>query len=76
MKKTLIGCCLTIIGTLSFAAISICASLNLVSGWSTPPGRFLTTILETDLTLPFTLSVLLLALGLIILGVEYFRREP
>ena len=37
--------------------------------------RFWTTVLETGMTFPMILSLLFLLLGLIILGMEFFRRD-
>jgi hypothetical protein len=68
MKKTLIGCSLSIVGALGYLAVMIFISNNLVSGWGTPPGRFLTTVAETDMGFPFIAS-------LCILAVEFFKRE-
>jgi tetrahydromethanopterin S-methyltransferase subunit B len=48
---------------------------NLVSGWGTPPGRFLTTVAKTDMVFPFIVSLCILALGLLIIAVEFFRKE-
>ncbi len=70
MKRTLIGCCLVLSGAIGISAFSICAVLIPLSGWSTPPGRFLTAIMEGDLVLPFSASLLLLAIGLILLIIE------
>lgn len=75
MKRTLIGGFLSLIGTIWALAIIVFAGSNLVSGWSTPPGRFLTTVMETGVTFPLVLAILFLVLGLVILGVEYFRRD-
>jgi hypothetical protein len=75
MKRVLIGGFLSLIGTIWALAIIIFAGNNLTSGWSTPPGRFLTTVAETGMTFPLVLAALFLGLGLIILGVEFFRRD-
>lgn len=45
-----------------------------MSGRSTPPGRFLTTVSEMGMNPLLALSGLLLCLGLPAMGVEYFRR--
>ena len=70
MKRTLIGCCLVLAGAMGICAFSICAALTPLSGWSTPPGRFWTAIMEGDLVFPFSVSLLLLILGLILLIIE------
>ena len=75
MKTALIGGFLSLIGTIWALAVIIFVGNNLVSGWSTPPGRFMTTVTETGMTFPLAISIILLLLGLVIMGIEYFRRE-
>ena len=75
MKKTVIGGVLSLLGTIWGMAVLLYVGNNLVSGWATPPGRFLTTVLETGMTLPLLLSAVLLVLGLAAMGVEYFRKD-
>lgn len=75
MKRAIISGFLSIIGSVWMLAVIIFVGNNLVSGWATPPGRFLTTISETGMTLPFVLACLLLALGLIGMGIEYFKKD-
>ncbi len=75
MKKTLIGCTLSIVGALGYLAVMIFVGNNLVSGWGTPPGRFLTSVAETEMVFPFAASLLILAIGLVIIAVEFFREE-
>ncbi len=70
MKRALIGCCLTLTGAIGIAAFSICAALTLLSGWSTPPGRFWTAVMEGDLVFPFSASLLLLVIGLLLSAIE------
>ena len=75
MKKAMIGGFLSLIGTIWGLAIIVFAGNNMVSGWSTPPGRFFTTISESGMTLPMVIAFLLLVAGLLIMGIEYFRKE-
>lgn len=75
MKKTIIGCGLAITGALGYLAVMILVSNNLVSGWGTPPGRFLTTVAEREMTFPFSTSLCILVIGLTILAVEYLKKE-
>ncbi len=75
MKRTLIGGFLTLIGTIWGLAVYVVTGNNLVSGWSTPPGRFLTTVAETGMTFPLILAAVLVAVGLGILIAEYFRKD-
>ena len=76
MKRALIGGFLALIGTIWALTFSMVALGNLVSSWSNPPGRFLTTLLEMDLMPLFVVSVLLTLLGLVLMVAEYFRKDP
>lgn len=75
MKKVMIGGFLSLIGSIWALAIIFIAGNNLVSGWATPPGRFLTTVLQLDLMRVFALSIVLVILGIGIMVVEFFRQE-
>ena len=74
MKRVLIGGFLSIIGSIWALAIIISAGYNLASGWSTPPGRFLTTVSDLDLSLVFGLSVVFVILGRGIIAIEFFKK--
>lgn len=76
MKKVMIGGFTALVGALGVLAVFLAAALNPCSGWSTPPGRFMTSVSELDLMPVLTISGLLVALGLVVMGVEYFRKEP
>ena len=75
MKKVLIGGFLSIIGSIWALAVALMAGNNLVSGWSTPPGRFLTTVQEMGLMPLFLAAVFLVILGIFILLAELLRKE-
>lgn len=75
MKRVLIGGFISLIGSIWALAIMFVAGNNLVSGYSTPPGRFLTTVMELDLILLFILSIVFVVTGIIIMLVELFRKE-
>lgn len=75
MKKVIIGGFLSLIGALGEMAVFITAANNMVSAWCTPPGRFLCTVLEIGMSPVLVCASLILAIGLIILGIEYFRKE-
>ena len=75
MKKVLAGGFLSLIGSIWALAVVFLAGNNLVSSWSTPPGRFLTTVSEMGLLLPFAIAVLLVALGILLLVIEWFRKS-
>jgi len=66
---------LSLIGAIWVLAIVLFAGNNLVSSWSTPPGRFLTTISETGMTFMMVIGSILLVLGLAIMGIEYFSKD-
>ena len=51
------------------------AGSNLTSGWTTPPGRFMTTVAEMGLSEVFGMAILFVVLGIVIMMVELFRRD-
>jgi ABC-type sulfate transport system permease component len=75
MKRAIVGGFLALSGTILELAVLYFVGNNLVGGWSTPPGRFITTVSETGMTAPFVLATILLGLGILILVVEYFRKD-
>lgn len=77
MKKVVIGGFLSLVGTIWCLVGLIGSAVNVqnVSSWYTPPGRFGTAMVECGMVWPVVLGGLLLALGLVIMGVEYFRKE-
>ena len=75
LKKVLIGGFLSLIGSIWALAVVFIAGNNLVSAWPTPPGRFLTTVAELNLTFVFILSIALVISGICIMAVEYFKKE-
>lgn len=75
MKRALIGGFLSLLGTIWGLAVIVFVGNNLVSGWSTPPGRFLTSVSETGMAFPFVLSILFVVLGLVIMAIEFFRKD-
>ena len=75
MKRALIGGFISLIGSIWALAITLLAVNDLVDAWSTPPGRFLTTVSELHLMVFFVISVVLVVLGIILMVIEYFRKE-
>lgn len=75
MKKAIIGGFLSLIGSIWTLAILIAAGNNLVSSWTTPPGRLLATVAEMGLAFWFVLAVALTVFGLGVLAVELFRKD-
>ena len=56
-------------------AFSISAAGMMETGWSTPPGKFLSAIAAADVSFGFWVSVVLIVLGGVILVFEFFRKE-
>ena len=75
MKRAMIGGFLSLIGSIWALAIVFIAGNNLVTSWDTKLGRFLSTIIEMDLTLLFAFSVVFIVLGIILMTVELFCKE-
>lgn len=74
MKRALIGGFLSLLGTIWGLAIIVAASLNLVSSWG-EYGRLMTTVIEMGLTFPLVLSAVFAAAGVIIMLIEFFRKD-
>lgn len=75
MKRVLIGGFLMLIGTIWGLAVCVFCGMNLTNAWPTPPGRFLTTVSETGMTLPFVLAIVFIVLGFAIFVKEYFTKD-
>ena len=77
MKRSLIGVFLSLVGSIWAIAILLAGATYVpnVNEWSTPPGRYLTGIIEMGLIVPLVVGVLLLVLGLVILAIEFFKKE-
>ena len=75
MKRAIISGFLALVGSIWSLAILFSASANLTTGWTTPPGRLLTTVAELGLTGWLVISVLVTLLGTVSLIVEYFRKS-
>ncbi len=75
MKKVLIGGFLSLIGTIWSLAIILFAGSHLASSWSTPPGRFFTTVIDAGMMLPMVVAFVTFVGGLVILGVQYFTKD-
>lgn len=75
MKRVLIGGFLSLIGSIWSIVVGMFAMKSLVSSWSTPPGRFVTTIISMGVMPLFAASIAFVLLGVVIMAVEYFRKE-
>ena len=75
MKKVLIGGFLSLLGSIWGLGVLFVAGNNMLSGWSTPPGRFLSTVIELDLMPIFTVSIIFVIIGVSIMVFEFFKKE-
>ncbi len=75
MKRVFIGGFLSLTGALGTLGLLLLAAGNLVNGWSTPPGRLAATLLQLDVMPYFVISILLVVLGIVLMGIEYFRKD-
>ena len=75
MKRVLIGGIFSLIGSIWTLVIILKAESHVVSRWYSCLGGFFTSLEEMDMVLLFLFSVLLLILGLVILVIEYFKKD-
>lgn len=75
MKRAIIGGFISLIGSIWAHAVIISANNYTINGWSTPPGKLLTQIVEADLMLWFGISIALVVLGIVIMIIEYLKKD-
>ncbi len=75
MKRAIIGGFISLIGSIWTLAVIISANNYAIDGWTTPPGKLLTQISESNLTLWFAISIVLVVFGIILMAVEYFKKN-
>lgn len=75
MKRAVIGGFISLIGSIWMLAVIISANNFIIDGWSNPPGKLLTQIAEADLMIWFGISVTLAVLGMVIMVIEFFRKD-
>ena len=75
LKRAIIGGFISLIGSIWTLAVIISANNYIITGWSTPPGKLLTQIAGSDLTLWFGISIALVVLGIVIMIIEYFKED-
>lgn len=75
MKRALIGGFLSLIGSIWTLAIVFYATNNLVGSWDAQVGRLFTTIMNHNLVFPYILSIAFIVSGIVIMGIELFRKE-
>lgn len=74
MKRAIIGGFISIIGSIWGLAVIISANNYAVNGWTTPPGKLLTQITESNLMIWFGVSIATVVLGIILIAIEYFKK--
>lgn len=75
MKRALIGCFVSLIGSMWTMMLVLLANSNAVDSWSTPPGRLLTTLSEKGMMPWFVVSVVAMLLGFVLMAVAYFKKD-
>ena len=75
MKRAIIGGFISLIGSIWTLAVIICANNYTIDGWSTPPGKLLTQLAESNLMLWICISIALVILGIVFMVIEYFKKD-
>lgn len=75
MKRAIIGGFLSLVGSIWALAVLLCANSHAIGGWATPPGKLITQLNESGFTPWFTASIIVTALGIVLMAIEYFRKE-
>ena len=75
MKRALIGGFLSLLGSIWTLAIVYYATNNMVIFWDAQVGRLITTMMEHNLMFLLILSVAFIIGGIVIMGIELFRKE-
>lgn len=73
MKKVIIGGILALVSSIWAIALGAYVQLNLVSSWS--GSRFWSSAVQLGVIVPLVLSLAILALGIAVMCVEYFRKD-
>ena len=73
MKKVIIGGFLAVVSSIWAIAIGAYVQFNLVSDWS--GSRFWSSAARLGVLVPLVISLIILALGIVIMCIEYFRKE-
>jgi len=75
MKKIVTGGFLSLTGTIWVLAVVLFAANNPVPGWSTPPGRLLTTVHEYGLTAFLVIAAAMTLAGIALMLIGCFGKE-
>ena len=75
LKRAIIGGFISLIGSIWVLAIIISANNYAINGWTTPPGKIITQMIESNLMLWFGISVATIVLGIVLMIIEYFKKD-
>ncbi len=75
LKRAIIGGFISLIGSIWTLAVIISANNYPIDGWSTPPGKLLMQITESNLTVWFGVSIAMVVLGIVLMAIEYFKKD-
>ena len=75
LKRAIIGGFISLIGSIWTLAVIISANNYHINEWTTPPGKLLTQIAESNLTVWFGVSIAMVALGFVLMAIEYFKKD-
>lgn len=75
MKRAIIGGFISLIGSIWVLAIIISANNYAINGWATPPGKLITQMIESNLMVWFGISVITIVLGIVLMIIEYFKKD-
>ena len=75
LKRAIIGGFISLIGSIWTLTVIISANNYPINGWPTPPGKLLTQITESNLTVWFGVSIAMVFLGIVLMAIEYFKKD-
>ena len=75
LKRAIIGGFISLIGSIWVLAIIISANNYAINGWTTPPGKLITQMIESNLMVWFGISVATIVLGIVLMIIEYFKKD-
>ena len=75
LNRAIIGGFISLIGSIWTLAVIISAINYPIDGWSTPPGKLLMQITESNLTVWFGVSIAMVVLGIVLMAIEYFKKD-
>ena len=75
LKRAIIGGFISLIGSIWVLAIIISANNYAINGWTTPPGKLITQMIESNLVVWFGIFVATIVLGIVLMIIEYFKKD-